>query len=82
MVHVGFEPSAVLGANPRLGDTWKLLSWQMSGKMGGAGRRFDAGAGNGGNGHSGGNGHKEAWPAPPPPQSGELVGPDGRLRVL
>ena len=29
MVHVGYEPSAVLGGNPRLGDSWKLLKWQM-----------------------------------------------------
>ena len=31
MVHVGYEPSAVLGANRRLGDSWKLLKWQLSG---------------------------------------------------
>ena len=30
MVHVGYEPSAVLGANRRLGDSWKLLKWQLS----------------------------------------------------
>jgi hopanoid biosynthesis associated radical SAM protein HpnH len=30
MVHVGYEPSAVLGANRRLGDSWKLLKWQMT----------------------------------------------------
>ncbi|HVB97733.1 MAG TPA: adenosyl-hopene transferase HpnH [Candidatus Dormibacteraeota bacterium] len=29
MVHVGYEPSAVLGAHRRLGDNWKLLKWQM-----------------------------------------------------
>jgi len=29
MVHVGYEPSAVLGANRRLSDSWKLLRWQM-----------------------------------------------------
>lgn len=34
MVHVGYEPSAVLGANRRLGDTWKLLTWQLSGGAG------------------------------------------------
>jgi hopanoid biosynthesis associated radical SAM protein HpnH len=32
MVHVGYEPSAVLGANRRLGDSWKLLKWQLSGR--------------------------------------------------
>jgi len=31
MVHVGYEPSAVLGANRRLRDTWRLLKWQLSG---------------------------------------------------
>jgi uncharacterized protein DUF3463 len=31
MVHVGYEPSAVLGGNRALGDTWKLLKWQLSG---------------------------------------------------
>jgi hopanoid biosynthesis associated radical SAM protein HpnH len=30
MVHVGYEPSAVLGANRRLGDSWKLLKWQLT----------------------------------------------------
>jgi hopanoid biosynthesis associated radical SAM protein HpnH len=30
MVHAGYEPSAVLGVNRRLGDTWKLLKWQLS----------------------------------------------------
>ena len=37
MVHVGYEPSAVLGANRRLRDTWRLLKWQLSG--GSNGRR-------------------------------------------
>ncbi|MBI2821894.1 MAG: adenosyl-hopene transferase HpnH [Acidobacteria bacterium] len=37
MVHAGYEPSAVLGANRRLGDHWKLLQWQLSGAHG-AGR--------------------------------------------
>jgi hypothetical protein len=30
MVHVGFEPSAVLGANRTFPDTWKLLKWQLT----------------------------------------------------
>ena len=34
MVHVGYEPSAVLGANRKLGDSWKLLTWQLTGRMG------------------------------------------------
>jgi hopanoid biosynthesis associated radical SAM protein HpnH len=35
MVHVGFETTPVLGAHPKLGDTWRMFKWQMSGKMGG-----------------------------------------------
>ena len=35
MVQSGYEPSAVLGGNKKLGDTWKMLQWQLSGKMGG-----------------------------------------------
>ena len=30
MVHAGYEPSAVLGANRKLGDSWKLFKWQLS----------------------------------------------------
>jgi hopanoid biosynthesis associated radical SAM protein HpnH len=29
MVHCGYEPSAALGINGKLGDSWKLLSWAM-----------------------------------------------------
>lgn len=35
MVHAGYEASAVLGGNKKLGDTWKMLKWQFSGRMGG-----------------------------------------------
>ena len=35
MVHVGYEASSVLGGNKKFGDTWKLLNWTFSGKMGG-----------------------------------------------
>jgi hopanoid biosynthesis associated radical SAM protein HpnH len=38
MVHVGYEPSAVLGANRKLRDTWRLLKWQLSGGNNGRGR--------------------------------------------
>jgi hopanoid biosynthesis associated radical SAM protein HpnH len=31
MVHCGYEPSAALGVNKRLGDGWKMLWWQLSG---------------------------------------------------
>jgi len=61
MVHVGFETTPVLGAHPKLGDTWRMFKWQMSGKMGGhrfvdkngVGRNASAGTGNGqGNGQA------------------------------
>jgi hypothetical protein len=62
MVHVGFETTPVLGARPKLGDTWKMLKWQMNGKMGGkrfigenAGNGHDNDRGNG-NGHANGSG--------------------------
>ena len=54
MVHAGYEASAVLGGNKRLGDTWKMLHWTLSGKMGGIVKDKPAsGNGHGGNGHSG-----------------------------
>jgi len=31
MVHVGYEPSAVLGANRKFSDSWKLFKWKLSG---------------------------------------------------
>lgn len=36
MVHVGYEPSAVLAANRSLSDTWKMFKWQFSGPGNGA----------------------------------------------
>jgi hopanoid biosynthesis associated radical SAM protein HpnH len=83
MVHVGYEPSAVLGAHRKLGDNWKMLSWQMSGKMGGArGKSADKG-GNGhstgnGNGHGNGNGSSSAGHTPPPKPAYE----DGAFNIL
>ena len=80
-MHVGFELSAVLGANRKLGDSWKMLSWQISGRMGGArgnGKRHGA------NGHgasaSGGNGHAPAGSTRPPvPDSS---GQENPFRIL
>jgi hopanoid biosynthesis associated radical SAM protein HpnH len=77
MVHVGFEPSAVLGANRKFGDNWKLLKWQLSGKMGGAGRPTSGSDGPKG----GGTGHVHSSP-PPVREAGDLVSADGSLRVL
>ena len=31
MVHCGFEPSAALGVNSKLGDSLKMLMWQLAG---------------------------------------------------
>jgi len=58
MVHVGYEASAVLGGNKKFGDTWKLLSWTLSGKMGGLlkNRPSTASPKANGNGHSSGSG--------------------------
>ena len=30
MVHCGYEPSAALGVNKKLGDSLKMLIWQMT----------------------------------------------------
>jgi hypothetical protein len=48
----------VLGGNKKLGDTWKMLRWTLSGKMGGLiGERDDRKSN--GNGHSNGHGNGE-----------------------
>ena len=64
MVHAGYEASAVLGGNKKLGDTWKMLTWTLSGKMGGligepSERELQAKANGQGNGnsHPDGNGY-------------------------
>ncbi len=78
MVHVGYEPSAVLGAHRKLGDNWKMLKWQLSGRMGGA-RKTAVGNGNGRpNGHNGSHAGGNSG------ESGraDLVAADGSLRVL
>lgn len=56
MVHAGYEASAVLGGNKKLGDTWKMLSWTFSGKMGGLLKDKPVRAN--GNGNGNGNGHR------------------------
>jgi len=58
MVHVGYEASSVLGGNKKFGDTWKLLNWTFSGKMGGLlkDRPATARSKANGNGRSNGNG--------------------------
>jgi hopanoid biosynthesis associated radical SAM protein HpnH len=71
MVHAGYEASAVLGGNKKLGDTWKMLHWTFSGRMGGIleGKRARPnGNGHNGNGHGAGsgNGHGIGATAFPP----------------
>jgi hypothetical protein len=76
MVQSGYEPSAVLGGNKKLGDTWKMLSWQLSGRMGGGrGNRLNGKNHASGNGHATGhsNGHGVAPPMPAPPKEQEEV---------
>ncbi len=79
MVHVGYEPSAVLGAHRKFGDNWKMLHWLVSGKMNGQrGRARGNGHGNGqGNGH--GNDQPNATLPPPPPKQAYQ---DGNFNIL
>ncbi|MGH9572989.1 MAG: adenosyl-hopene transferase HpnH [Candidatus Acidiferrales bacterium] len=68
MVHAGYEASAVLGGNKKFGDTWKMLKWTLSGKMGGILKDGSSKTGNGrkprnGNGHP--VGHASAHVPPP-----------------
>ena len=32
--HAGFETAAILGVNPKAGDLWKMLAWQLGGSLG------------------------------------------------
>jgi len=82
MVHAGYEASAVIGGNKKFGDTWKMLKWTISGKMGGIVKNDKAGNGsrpsNGkgyGDGH--GNGHANGHSAPPSADKQE-----NELRIL
>jgi hopanoid biosynthesis associated radical SAM protein HpnH len=34
MCHAGFETAAILGMNPKAGDTWRMLAWQFGGNLG------------------------------------------------
>jgi hopanoid biosynthesis associated radical SAM protein HpnH len=83
MVHAGYEASAVLGGNKKLGDTWKMLTWTLSGKMGGLigepnERELQAKANSqaNGNSHSDGNGYgssKRVLPVAPSNQQQDEV---------
>jgi hopanoid biosynthesis associated radical SAM protein HpnH len=48
MVHVGYEPSAVLAAQQKLSDGWKMLKWQLVGARPKANGRKAAGNGRNG----------------------------------
>ena len=76
MMHVGFETTPVLGAKRSFADTWTMLKWQFSGRMGGhpekaASYKPTSGADGGG-----------STLMPPPPSNADLVSSDGSLRVL
>jgi hopanoid biosynthesis associated radical SAM protein HpnH len=83
MVHAGYEASAVLGGNKKLGDTWKMLTWTLSGKMGGLigepterELQAKANAQANGNSHSDGNGYgssKRVIPVAPSNQQQDEV---------
>ena len=32
--HAGFETAAILGMNPKAGDLWKMMAWQLGGSLG------------------------------------------------
>jgi hypothetical protein len=34
MSYAGYESAALLGANPKAGDRWKMLAWQLRGSLG------------------------------------------------
>jgi hopanoid biosynthesis associated radical SAM protein HpnH len=34
MSHAGYESAALLGINPKAGDTWKMVAWQFGGSLG------------------------------------------------
>jgi hopanoid biosynthesis associated radical SAM protein HpnH len=71
MVHVGYEASSVLGGNKKFGDTWKLLSWTVSGKMGGLlkDRPSPSASKAVGNGHLNGNGADRSHAVAVPPSA-------------
>ena len=74
MVHAGYEASAVLGGNKKLGDTWKMLSWTVSGKMGGLiGKPADTSHNGHSNGHGNGKTPTRAVPLPPAAQEQDEV---------
>ena len=73
MVHAGYEASAVLGGNKKFGDTWKMLKWTLSGRMGGILKDGSSKQDNGrkpGNGNGHAVGHASAH-VPPPKQENE-----------
>ncbi len=82
MVHVGFEPSAVLGAHRKLGDNWKMLKWQFSGRMGGARGQANGHARRNGQGPRAGNGTGRAELTRAPEKTAGAASADRSLRIL
>jgi hopanoid biosynthesis associated radical SAM protein HpnH len=66
MVHVGYEASSVLGGNKKFGDTWKLLNWTLSGRMGGLLKDRPSASKTNGHSHSNGNGAQRSHAAAGP----------------
>ena len=75
-MHVGFEPSPVLGAKRKFGDTWKMLKWQFSAAT------WAAMAAHGRIRSKAWRFRDTAWYAHATASAEDLVSSDGRLRVL
>ena len=81
MVHAGYEASAVLGGNKKFGDTWKMLTWTLSGKMGGL--KGGKAPKNNGNGHGKSNGRAKAVTPSPVGAVAQAAGQDNEVfRIL
>ena len=79
MVHVGYEPSAVLGGHRKFGDNWKMLHWQFSGHMGGSRGKSGNGQGSRADKSNGQGKGSVGGYAPPPPKPAYQ---DGNFRIL
>ena len=80
MVHVGYEASSVLGGNRKFGDTWKLLNWTLSGRMGGILKEKPAKKN--GNGHSRPGGSTNGASQPHPSVTAPAASQDEVFRIL
>jgi len=78
MVHVGYEPSAVLGSHRKFGDNWKMLQWQLNGQMGGARGKSNGGGHSAGKTNAHGSGTAGGYVPPPSKPAYQ----DGNFRIL